>query len=78
MDNNFLDEKSTPKRQMLLQAAKSHFESNVEYTKANLKVYLENPAGIGEHSDIMGEVIGFIKDLHEANECLDIVNDLLR
>jgi len=30
-----------------------HAEGNIELHKANIEVYLANPAGIGEHSDIM-------------------------
>jgi len=30
-----------------------HAEGNIELHKANVEVYLDNPAGIGEHSDIM-------------------------
>ena len=77
MDLNFLDERATSKKKMLLEAAKAHFEGNIEYTKANLKIYLEHPSGVGEHSDIMGEVLTFIKQLHESQECLEIVNEFL-
>jgi hypothetical protein len=30
-----------------------HAEGNIELHKANIEVYLDNPVGIGEHSDIM-------------------------
>jgi hypothetical protein len=30
-----------------------HAEGSIELHKANIEVYLANPAGIGEHSDIM-------------------------
>ena len=30
-----------------------HAEGNIELHRANIEVYFANPAGIGEHSDIM-------------------------
>ena len=36
----------------LLEAIKKHNEGKIALHKANIAVYLKNPAGIGEHSDI--------------------------
>ena len=44
-------------RQQLIKALLSHAHGEIEYHKANVNVYLNNPAGIGEHSDII-EAIG--------------------
>ena len=35
----------------LLEAVRKHAEGHIEKHKANILVYLDNPAGIGEHSD---------------------------
>ena len=40
------------KRQMI-QALKNHAIANIHLHKTNVDVYFANPAGIGEHSDIM-------------------------
>ena len=37
---------------MLLDAIRKHNEGIIALHKANIAVYLKNPAGIGEHSDI--------------------------
>ena len=39
-------------REQLLRAVLSHAHGEIEKHKANVNVYLEHPAGIGEHSDI--------------------------
>ena len=39
-------------REQLLRAVLSHATGEIEKHKANVNVYLEHPAGIGEHSDI--------------------------
>ena len=39
-------------REQLLAAVKAHAQGEIAKHKANVNVYLEHPAGIGEHSDI--------------------------
>ena len=39
-------------REQLLSAVKAHAQGEIAKHKANVNVYLEHPAGIGEHSDI--------------------------
>ena len=44
-------------RDQLIRAVSAHATGEIEKHKANVEVYLEHPAGIGEHSDIT-EAIG--------------------
>ena len=44
-------------RELLLKALLAHATGEIAKHKANVEVYLTNPAGIGEHSDIT-EAIG--------------------
>tara|TARA_Y100001970_G_scaffold289188_1_gene418717 strand:+ start:472 stop:669 length:198 start_codon:yes stop_codon:yes gene_type:complete len=37
----------------MIKALIAHAQGDIEKHKANIEVYLSNPAGIGEHSDIM-------------------------
>ena len=39
-------------REQLIRAVLAHATGEIEKHKANVNVYLEHPAGIGEHSDI--------------------------
>ena len=39
-------------RDQLIRAVSAHATGEIEKHKANVEVYLEHPAGIGEHSDI--------------------------
>ena len=39
-------------REQLIKALLAHATGEIEKHKANVEVYLTNPAGIGEHSDI--------------------------
>ena len=39
-------------REQLLRAVLAHAQGEIEKHKVNVNVYLENPAGIGEHPDL--------------------------
>ena len=43
-------------RDSMLKVLEEHARANLELHKINIKVYLENPAGIDEHSDVMEAV----------------------
>ena len=43
-------------RDSMLKVFEEHARANLELHKMNVKVYLNNPAGIGEHSDVMEAV----------------------
>ena len=40
-------------REQLIKAARMHAEGELERAKTNIEVYMHNPVGIGEHSDIV-------------------------
>tara|TARA_B100000287_G_C20514102_1_gene734251 strand:- start:444 stop:644 length:201 start_codon:yes stop_codon:yes gene_type:complete len=48
-------------KEQLIRAMLAHAHGEIEKHKANVTVYLTNPAGIGEHSDIT-EAIGIELD----------------
>ena len=58
---------------ILLDALKQHMQGKVAYHRANLDVYLKNPAGIGEHPDIMGAMEQELGKLADADEKLEIL-----
>ena len=45
----------------LIKALLSHAQGEINYHKANVNVYLNNPVGIGEHSDVMGAITNEIE-----------------
>ena len=56
--------------QILLEAALLHFRAQKARAEANLEVYLSKPTGIGEHSDLVEEVIKLTKQITEAEEAI--------
>ena len=39
-------------RDQMIKALLAHAQGDIEKHKANVEIYLTNPAGIGEHSDL--------------------------
>lgn len=58
----------------MLKAAKSHAKAHVEKHRINIEVYLRNPAGIGEHSDIMDAIEKELTLMAEYEDHIDILN----
>jgi hypothetical protein len=60
-------------REKLLQAVKSHAQGHIDKHVANIEVYLANPAGIGEHSDIIEAIEIELEEISKYQDQLDIV-----
>ena len=55
----------------LLRAALAHFDSQRQRALATLDIYLHKPTAIGDHPDLVSEIVTATKDLAEAEEALD-------
>ena len=60
-------------RDILLKAVKSHAQGHIDKHVANIEVYLANPAGIGEHSDIIEAIEIELEEIAKYQDQLDIV-----
>lgn len=60
-------------RDILLKAVKSHAQGHIDKHVANIEVYLANPAGIGEHSDIIEAIEIELEAIAKYQDQLDIV-----
>jgi len=58
----------------LLEAIKKHNEGKIALHKANVAVYMKNPAGIGEHSDIAEAVECELAKIADAQDIIDMVD----
>jgi hypothetical protein len=63
-------------REQMIKALLAHAEGEVALHKANVEVYLANPAGIGEHSDIMEAVQAELDKMAHANDRIDMIKSL--
>ena len=58
-------------RILILDALQKKYESDISKADATIKVYLENPVGIGEHPQIVDEVDKQISLICKAKEKLE-------
>lgn len=58
----------------LIDALSNQYRGNIQAARANVRVYLENPAGIGEHPDIIQSIDSQIQIIADNQEKLDILN----
>ena len=60
-------------RNEMLTTAIQHADSEIQLHKMNVEVYLTNPAGIGEHSDVMESIqveLDKMASAHDRKEML--------
>jgi len=55
----------------LINALKLKYEAQKMEAIATLEVYLKNPAGIGEHPQIVEEMDKLVKSIADADGCLE-------
>ena len=60
-------------REKLLTALEAHAKGHIEKHRINIEVYLTNPAGIGEHSDIIEACEKELDEIARYQDHLDII-----
>ena len=61
-------------RQKLLNAVKNHAQGHIDKHLANIEVYLNNPAGVGEHPDIVEAIEKELEEIGIYQNQLDILD----
>ena len=61
-------------REEMINALKSHAVAHIEKHRMNVEVYLNNPVGVGEHSDIMDTIEKELNQMAEYHDQLEILN----
>ena len=61
-------------RDKLLTAVVAHAKGEIAKHKANVEVYLEHPAGIGEHSDITEAIQVELDKIARYHDQLEVIN----
>ena len=59
--------------EQLLEAARLHAEGELALHTANVQVYLNNPVGIGEHSDVMEAIQSELDKMATAHDRLEML-----
>ena len=62
----------------LLDALASHYQAQLQKAEATLLVYLNNPAGIGEHSQLVEELVKQVDGIAHAKLALGTLGDMIQ
>ena len=65
-------------REQLIRAVLAHAQGVIEKHKVNVNVYLENPVGIGEHSDITEAIQEELDKIARYHDQIEVVNKYFR
>ena len=60
----------------ILESLKKKYEGEIAVAKANVQVYIDNPAGIGEHPEVVQAIDTEIEKLAAADEKLEAIKRL--
>ncbi|MDA7495953.1 hypothetical protein OAA57_00815 [bacterium] len=58
----------------IMTALRNHANGNIDLHKTNIAVYLNNPAGIGEHSDIMEAIQSELDKMAVHQDRLELID----
>ena len=61
-------------RDQLIRALLAHANGDIQKHVANVEVYLTNPAGIGEHSDITEAIETELNIIAKYQDQVDVIN----
>lgn len=64
---------STEIRQAMLSAAVAHANAHIEKHKVNIEVYLTNPVGVGDHSNIMDAIEKELDEMARYEDHLEVL-----
>jgi hypothetical protein len=61
-------------RDQMIIALRKHAEAHIEKHRMNVEVYLNNPVGVGEHSDIMETIEKELNLMAEYMDQLEVLD----
>ena len=61
-------------RDTLIKALLAHAQGDIQKHVANVEVYLQNPAGVGEHSNIVEAIEQELNMIAKYQDQIDVIN----
>lgn len=62
-------------REQMINAALKHAEAHIEKHRMNIEIYLTNPVGVGEHSEVMDEIEKQLDEMARYQDHIDILEN---
>tara|TARA_B100000575_G_C23138326_1_gene661848 strand:+ start:89 stop:454 length:366 start_codon:yes stop_codon:yes gene_type:complete len=60
-------------REQILRALIAHAQGDIAKHKANIEIYLEHPAGVGEHTDILESIEKELDAIAKYQDQIDVI-----
>ena len=57
-----------------MKAAREHFHAKAAEARIRLDLYSNNPLAVGDHSNVVGEVVKATEDYEHAVSCIEILD----
>ena len=64
-------------RDQMIAALKDHARAHIGKHRMNVEIYLRNPVGVGEHSEVMEEIEKQLDEMAKYVDQLDMLNNYL-
>ena len=65
-------------RDQMIKALLAHAQGDIEKHKANVEIYLNNPVGIGEHSNVMEAVEEELNMIAKYQDLIEVIQKYFR
>ena len=65
-------------KERMLEAMRSHALGHIDKHRVNVEVYLNNPAGIGEHPDVFEAMEQEIMEMAKYQDVLDMLDQYFK
>ena len=60
-------------KEQLVRSLLAHAHGEIEYHKANVRIYLDSPVGIGEHPDVMGAITDELDKIARYHDQVEVL-----
>ena len=64
-------------REQIIKALIAHAQGDIEKHRANIEVYLTNPAGVGEHTDILESIEKELDSIAKYMDQIEVIQKYL-
>ena len=65
-------------REQMIKALLAHAQGDIAKHRANVEIYLTNPVGIGEHSNVMEAIEEEINMIAKYQDQIDVIQKYLK
>ena len=60
-------------KEQLVRSLLAHAHGEIEYHKANVRIYLDSPVGIGAHPDVMGAITDELDKIAKYHDQVEVL-----